>query len=190
MLKFAFDRIIALTLLPLVVVISILCMIIIRIESEGNPLFIQKRIGKNLKQFKLIKLRTMKANSVNAGSHLVSENQITAIGRLLRRTKLDEIPQIWNVLLGHMSFVGPRPCLPSQKDVINCREKFGVNRLRPGITGPSQLAGIDMSTPSELARSDAIYLTENGLLSDILMMLKTVGGKGRGDAIFSSSKEK
>jgi lipopolysaccharide/colanic/teichoic acid biosynthesis glycosyltransferase len=187
MLKFIFDRLLSLALLPIAIVVCFFCIIAIRIESPGNPLFIQSRVGKNLKPFKLVKLRTMKMGTKNAGSHQVSQSQITTIGRFLRRTKLDELPQVWNVLLGQMSFVGPRPCLPTQTDVVSCREELGVYQLRPGVTGPAQLAGVDMSTPEKLAAADAKYLQINGITRDIWMMIQTVLGKGRGDAVLTNS---
>jgi lipopolysaccharide/colanic/teichoic acid biosynthesis glycosyltransferase len=183
MLKFSFDRIVSLAVIPLVALICIPCLIAIRLESKGNPLFIQTRVGKKQKPFKLIKLRTMKSNTASAGSHEVSTAQVTKIGHFLRRTKLDELPQIWNVLLGQMSFVGPRPCLPVQEELIHEREQRGVFQVRPGITGPAQLAGVDMSTPVELAKADAEYLTKQAFISDIRMIIATATGSGSGDAL-------
>jgi lipopolysaccharide/colanic/teichoic acid biosynthesis glycosyltransferase len=183
MTKFLFDRIVSFLALPFVLLLCIPCLLIIRIESAGNPLFIQKRVGRNQKNFNLIKLRTMQSGTVHAGSHEVSNAQVTKTGHFLRKTKLDELPQIWNVFLGQMSFVGPRPCLPVQEQLIREREAKGVFGLRPGITGPAQLAGIDMSTPKQLAETDAQYLASQSFITDIKMIIATATGSGRGDAV-------
>lgn len=154
----------------------------IRLESPGSPLFLQTRVGKNQRPFKLLKLRTMAKGTAQKGSHEVSAAQITKVGHFLRRTKIDELPQIWNVLRGHMSFVGPRPCLPTQTELVTERAKRGVFDIRPGITGPAQLAGIDMSTPEKLAIADAHYITARSFAGDLRMIWHTATGGGRGDA--------
>jgi len=107
---------------------------------------------------------------------------MTPIGKTLRAYKLDELPQLVNVLKGEMSLVGPRPCLPSQPDVIAARRAKGVFAVRPGITGLAQIAGIDMSTPEKLAIADAEYVKTASLWNDIAMILGSVIGKGKGDA--------
>lgn len=172
----------------LVLVFPTLCvalpaLIAIRLETSGAPLFLQTRLGKNQKPFKLLKLRTMAAGTANKGSHEISAAQITRVGHFLRRTKIDELPQIWNVLIGHMSFVGPRPCLPNQEELIAERAKRGVYDVRPGITGPAQLAGIDMSTPEKLAIADANYIATRSFGGDLRLILQTATGGGRGDAV-------
>jgi O-antigen biosynthesis protein WbqP len=157
--------------------------IAIRIESPGAPLFRQKRVGKNQVPFTLIKLRTMASGTTHAGSHEVSAAQITKVGHFLRRTKIDELPQIWNVLIGQMSFVGPRPCLPNQDTLVKERSNLDVFTIRPGITGPAQVAGIDMSTPRKLAVVDAEYIQSRSFLGDLRLILQTASGSGRGDAV-------
>ena len=101
--------------------------------DNGSPLFIQKRVGHNLKSFVLIKFRTMPIKTRSVGTHLIKNIKLTSFGSFLRRTKLDEIPQLFNVLLGDMSLVGPRPCLPNQRKLINERKKRGVFKVKPGI---------------------------------------------------------
>lgn len=118
-------------------------------------------------------------------THLVSEQALTRVGRILRTTKLDELPQLWNVIVGEMSLVGPRPCLPSQTELIAERQRRGVLAIRPGITGPAQLAGIDMSDPVRLATADAEYLSEQSLIRDFHLLLDTVRGRGSGDHVAS-----
>jgi len=182
-----FDISMALAVLPVALIISVICALVILGETRGNPLFIQIRVGRYQKLFSLIKLRTMKLSTGDHPSHVVAPTQITKVGRFLRRTKLDELPQIWNVLRGDMAFVGPRPCLPTQIELINERVERGVYCLRPGITGPAQLAGIDMSMPRELAEIDAAYLNNQSFKGDLRLMLVTVLGRGAGDAIGSAS---
>jgi len=182
MIKRTFDAILALVGLVPAALVSALLAIPIWIETRANPLFVQTRVGRHRRPFRLVKLRTMRPDTLHRASHEVGASQITRTGRLLRKTKLDELPQIWNVLIGDMSFVGPRPCLPSQTELIAEREQRGVHTLRPGITGPAQVAGLDMSTPAKLAVADSAYLGRWSLLRDLRLMLQTVTGGGRGDA--------
>jgi lipopolysaccharide/colanic/teichoic acid biosynthesis glycosyltransferase len=126
----------------------------IGIFDNGSPLFIQRRVGHNLKSFLLFKFRTMPINTRSAGTHLVKNIKLSSYGYFLRRTKIDEIPQLLNVFLGSMSLVGPRPCLLSQRKLIIERKKRGVFKVRPGITGFSQILGINMKTPTLLAQTD------------------------------------
>lgn len=159
------------------------CLLAIRVESSGNPLFVQQRVGKGQKGFFLFKLRTMSNDTEQRASHEISSSKITRVGRFLRRTKIDEFPQVINVLKGDMSFVGPRPCLPSQSELIEARQALGVFDIRPGITGPAQIAGIDMSTPEKLARADADYMKNRSFLGDLKLMVLTAKGSGSGDAV-------
>lgn len=182
MTKRFFDATLALVGLLPAALISALLAIPIWLETRANPLFIQTRVGRHGKPFQLVKLRTMRPDTLHRASHEVGAAQITRTGRLLRKTKLDELPQIWNVLVGEMSFVGPRPCLPSQQELIAEREQRGVHALRPGITGPAQVAGLDMSTPARLAIADSAYLGHWSLAGDLRLMMLTIFGGGRGDA--------
>jgi len=132
-------------------------------HDTGSPLFIQNRVGLNLKNFNLIKFRTMKIGTSSSGTHLINPSNITRFGSFLRKFKLDELPQLFNVLIGDMSLVGPRPCLPNQKKLIIERKKRRVFNVRPGITGLAQVLGIDMSTPSLLAKTDSKMIKKMNL---------------------------
>lgn len=122
--------------------------------DTGSPIFRQTRIGKYQKKFVILKFRTMKTSTLSLPSHLVNSSSVTKFGHFIRRTKLDELPQLWNVLVGEMSLVGPRPGLINQQELIDVREQYGVFEVLPGITGLSQLSKIDMSTPKLLAKTD------------------------------------
>lgn len=147
------------------------------------PLFRQERVGRGQRPFVLVKFRTMRPDTVSVASHLVDSNAVTPFGRFLRRTKLDEFPQLWNVLKGEMSLVGPRPCLYSQQELIRERALRGVFAARPGVTGLAQIQGIDMSTPALLAETDARMLETLNLRSYLRYILLTLLGRGRGDRV-------
>lgn len=151
--------------------------------DTGAPLFRQERVGQNKKPFTLVKFRTMRKDTASVASHLASSSSITKFGHFLRRTKLDELPQLWNVLKGEMSLVGPRPCLFSQEELIQEREARGVLKARPGITGLAQVNGIDMSTPHLLAETDARMLECLSVAAYFKYILMTVTGKGAGDRV-------
>jgi len=148
-----------------------------------SPLLRQTRVGRGQRPFTLVKFRTMRPGTAQVASHLADPAAVTPLGRCLRRTKLDELPQLWNVLWGDMSLVGPRPCLPSQTELIAARELLGVHAVRPGITGLAQVRGIDMSTPQRLAETDAAMLRSFGLRSYFRYLWQTVMGHGQGDAL-------
>jgi lipopolysaccharide/colanic/teichoic acid biosynthesis glycosyltransferase len=122
--------------------------------DTGSPLYIQQRVGLNLKKFSLIKFRTMKIGTKSKSTHLISRSNITHVGYFLRKYKIDEIPQLFNVLAGDMSIVGPRPCLTNQKQLIRERKKRGIFKARPGITGLAQIKGINMAEPILLSKTD------------------------------------
>ena len=151
--------------------------------DTGSPLFRQERVGRNQKPFTLVKFRTMRPDTASVATHLADASAVTKLGHFLRRSKLDELPQLWNVLKGEMSLVGPRPCLFSQTELIEERESRGVFNARPGITGLAQIKGIDMSTPGLLAETDALMLKELDLRAYFTFILKTVTGSGSGDRI-------
>lgn len=151
--------------------------------DTGSPIFIQERVGKNRKPFKLIKFRTMSVATESVATHLVQASSITKLGAFLRKTKLDELPQLINVLKGEMSFVGPRPCLFNQEELIAEREKRGVLDVRPGITGLAQVNEIDMSTPELLAKWDMTMIEGFSLGMYFKLILQTVTGAGSGDRV-------
>ena len=151
--------------------------------DTGSPLFRQERVGRNKKPFTLVKFRTMKKGTASVASHLANADAITPFGNFLRKTKLDELPQLWNVMKGEMSLVGPRPCLFSQEELIEEREKRGVLAARPGITGLAQVSEIDMSTPVLLAETDQRMIESLGVRDYFRFILQTVTGKGSGDRV-------
>ena len=164
--------------LPVLLVIYVVGMI-----DTGLPLFKQERVGRNQKPFTLVKFRTMRVGTASVASHLADTAAITPIGHFLRRTKLDELPQLWNVLWGDMSLVGPRPGLFNQQALLQARQQHGVFAARPGITGLAQVSGIDMSTPELLAQTDAKMLATLNLANYFRYILQTITGKGQGDAV-------
>ena len=151
--------------------------------DTGSPIFRQKRVGRRKKPFILIKFRTMPVDTASVASHLATGATITRFGRFLRRTKLDELPQLWNVLKGEMSLVGPRPCLFNQEELVEEREIRGVLEARPGITGLAQINNIDMSTPRLLAETDAAMLAQLSIRKYFDYITLTVLGKGAGDRV-------
>lgn len=151
--------------------------------DTGSPLFVQERVGRKKKPFKLVKFRTMDVAAKSVATHLANTSEITRFGHFLRRTKLDELPQLWNVFKGEMSLVGPRPCLFSQEELIAERELRGVLDARPGITGLAQVNDIDMSTPRLLAETDQRMLQSLSLKVYFKLIVLTVLGKGAGDRV-------
>ena len=142
--------------------------------DTGSPFFYQKRLGLNLKGFVLIKFRTMKLNTKSEGTHLIDKSAITSFGYLLRITKLDELPQLWNVLKGDMSLVGPRPCLFNQKKLIMERKKRGVFKVKPGITGLAQIKNITMKHPTLLAKIDFQMIKQLSVFNYFYYILVTM----------------
>ena len=149
----------------------------------------QRRIGRDKKPFTLIKFRTMRPETGSVATHEVDPDQVTTWGKLLRKTKIDELPQLWNVLKGEMSLVGPRPCLPNQIELIEARRKLAVLTIPPGITGLAQIRGIDMSTPDLLAKTDAEMIRTLNLGNYFKYILLTVCGWGRGDRVIEKSSK-
>ncbi len=161
---------------PILVIVTILGYF-----ETGSPIFIQERVGKNKKPFKLIKFRTMSVDTKSVASHLVGTASITKLGGFLRKTKIDELPQLINVLKGEMSLVGPRPNLFNQEELILERERRGVYNVLPGITGLAQINDIDMSTPELLAKIDEDMIRTLTLKKYFQYIIATALGKGAGD---------
>lgn len=157
-----------------------IAMIAVRHSSPGPSIFAHTRVGKDGRLFTLHKLRTMQQGTKQVPTHVVGSDAVTPIGRFLRRSKLDELPQLVNVLKGEMSLVGPRPCLPTQTELIEARRKEGALAVRPGITGPAQVQGIDMSDPVKLAAVDGLYARNHTFVDDLWLIVQTVGGRGIG----------
>nr|WP_186351401.1 sugar transferase [Pseudomonas chengduensis] len=161
----------------------LLAIYVLGLFDTGSPLFRQERVGRHQKPFVLVKFRTMKIDTASVASHLASSASITRMGAFLRKTKLDELPQLWNVLKGEMSLVGPRPGLFNQQELTTERAQRGVFDVRPGITGLAQLSDIDMSTPKLLAETDQRMIRELTLADYFKYILMTVLGKGAGDRV-------
>ena len=161
----------------------LLLLILIGFFDTGSPIFRQERVGRYKQPFTLVKFRTMKLDTASVATHLASSASITPFGNFLRKTKLDELPQLWNVLKGEMSLVGPRPGLFNQEALTSARDAKGVFSVRPGITGLAQVNEIDMSTPVKLAEVDAKMIRELSLANYFKFIFMTVSGKGSGDRV-------
>ena len=161
----------------------LLIIFLIGLFDTGSPLFVQERVGRDKKSFKLVKFRTMSKDTASVASHLASNASITKLGGFLRRTKLDELPQLWNVLKGDMSLVGPRPNLFNQEELICARDALDVYNVRPGITGLAQIKDIDMSTPELLSKTDAEMISTMSIANYFKYIFLTVAGKGKGDRV-------
>ena len=161
----------------------LLIVTIIGLFDTGSPIFVQERVGRNKKPFKLIKFRTMTVETKSVASHLASTASITKLGAFLRKTKIDELPQLINVVKGEMSLVGPRPNLFNQEELIAERDAKGVYSVLPGITGLAQVQNIDMSTPALLAKTDKDMIDSLTLKSYFKYIMMTVTGSGSGDAV-------
>ncbi|WP_367237614.1 sugar transferase [Pseudomonas sp. Rh2] len=161
----------------------LLVLTVIGYFDTGSPIFCQVRVGRYQKPFTLVKFRTMKLDTESVATHLASSASITPFGRFLRKTKLDELPQLWNVLKGEMSLVGPRPGLFNQDELTSERARRGVYQVRPGITGLAQVSDIDMSTPALLAETDQKMIRNLTLFSYFKYIFMTVAGRGAGDRV-------
>lgn len=186
MLKRTFDLLAAAAGLVVLCPFVVLAMLVIRLTSPGSSIFTQTRIGRSGLPFECYKLRTMWTGTADLPSHEVGDGALTSIGAFLRRTKFDEIPQLYNVVRGEMSLVGPRPCLPMQTELIQARKNHGALDVRPGVTGLAQVQGVDMSDPERLAAIDGQYVRSQSFMGDLSLILQTVIGAGRGtDAVRS-----
>ena len=161
----------------------LIILMVIGYFDTGSPIFRQERVGKGKQPFRLMKFRSMHVNTQSVATHLASSSSITPFGSFLRKSKLDELPQLWNVLVGDMSLVGPRPNLYNQEELINERDSRGVYSVRPGITGLAQIQKIDMSTPQLLAETDAKMIDHLNVWYYFKYIFLTVFGKGFGDRV-------
>ena len=164
-----------------------LLIFLIGLFDTGSPLFFQQRMGKNKTAFTLVKFRSMYKDSVSKATHLMGKSSVTPFGGFLRKTKLDELPQLFNVILGDMSLVGPRPNLFNQHELIKYRENLNVYSVRPGITGLAQINEIDMSTPELLANTDFKMIQSLDLPIYFSLIVQTGFGKGSGDRVNKSN---
>ena len=170
-----------LVLSPILLIIAVA----IKMDSKGPVLFKQKRVAKGKEHFQILKFRTMYADvPKDVPTHLLAdpESKITKIGRFLRKSSLDELPQIWNILVGEMSIIGPRPALWNQFDLIAERDKYGANDVRPGLTGLAQVMGRDELPIEVKAKYDGDYAQNVTFANDVEIFFKTItsvlGAKG------------
>ncbi len=164
----------AISLLLFLFPLSIILALIIKIQDGGPSIFSQKRVGKNGQEFMFYKFRSMPVNTPSVESHETKKIQITPFGKFIRRTNLDELPQVYNVLKGDMSFIGPRPSLPSQKDLIEMRRANGSLFFQPGLTGWAQVNAYDGMPPEQKAIFDGEYAKRCSIFFDLLILLKTI----------------
>ncbi len=176
----AFDFVLAFVGIIVMAPIMVVIYVVLKVTS-GSPIFKQERVGLNRQPFILYKFRTMRPETASIPTHLVDPTAVTRFGKDLRRFKLDELPQIFNVLIGNMSFVGPRPCLFNQNDLIDERGQRGVFEVRPGITGLAQIRAIDMSTPRLLAETDSQMIKTMSVGFYFKIIFMTLIGSGSGD---------
>ena len=188
-IKRALDIVFSLLLLLFLAFPMLLIGITVRCTSRGPAIFRQIRVGRNGVHFVCLKFRTMYENAPHdkPSSELRDGAYVTPIGHLLRRTSLDELPQLWNVLRGEMSLVGPRPLIPSEEEVHQLRRRSGADRVRPGMTGLSQIRGRDFLPNREKARLDARYVRTIHFLGDLRILAKTVTGAFWGKDVFPQS---
>ena len=176
-IKRILDVILSLSALVILAVPMLIFMLIIKLEDKGPAFFTQKRIGKGKKFFMMYKFRSMKMNTPHdTPTHLLEnpEQYILKCGRWMRKYSIDELPQIFNILKGDMSIVGPRPALWNQDDLIRERDKYGANDIRPGLTGWAQINGRDELEISEKARFDGEYVERESFMFDCICIMRTI----------------
>ncbi len=181
--KYALDFLIALTALTVLLIPMGILALVIKLDDRGPVLFRQKRIGKDRSHFMMLKFRTMRMDTPHdKPTHELADPQqyITRVGRFLRKTSLDELPQLLNILMGQMSFVGPRPALWNQFDLMEERERYGAHQVRPGLTGWAQINGRDELEIPVKAALDGEYIRKFGLKMDMACFFGTFG------AVFSA----
>lgn len=175
MVKRIFDFILSVILILILTPILIICFILIKLTSQGAAVYFSDRIGKDNIIFRMPKFRTMYLNTPQVATHLLTDSSkyVTPIGKLLRKTSLDELPQLFSVFIGDMSFVGPRPALYNQYDLKDLRVQKGIETLKPGITGWAQINGRDTITNEEKVMLDEYYLKNKSFLFDLNILFRT-----------------
>lgn len=160
--------------------------LVVKVSSEGPVFFRQKRVGKNKSYFNILKFRTMRIDTPkDCPTHLLEnpDKYITKVGKFLRKTSLDELPQIFNIFKGDMSVIGPRPALWNQDDLVAERDKYNINELKPGLTGWAQIHGRDELPISDKVKMDKVYYDNISFLFDVKCLLLTVSSVFKGDGV-------
>lgn len=183
--KRIFDLIFVALVLPMMVLPVIVLAVLVRVTSPGPALYWSDRVGRNNRIFRMPKFRTMRMGAPVVATHLLANPQayLTPIGSFLRRSSLDEMPQLWSILIGDMSFVGPRPALYNQHDLVALRTQHGVHTLRPGLTGWAQINGRDEIPIPLKVELDAEYLRRKSLAFDVLILWRTLSQVLRGTGV-------
>ena len=185
-IKRIIDFILSLVAIVILSPLLLLIAILIKLDSEGPVLFKQKRIGMHKTHFYMLKFRTMRIDSPkDVPTHLLEnpDQWITRMGKILRKTSLDELPQLFNIIKGEMSIIGPRPALWNQDDLIAERDKYGANDVRPGLTGWAQVNGRDELPIEVKARYDGEYVQKMSFMFDLKCLLKTVVSVVKGEGV-------
>ncbi|CUP17056.1 sugar transferase [Clostridium disporicum] len=184
-MKRVFDFLVSLISIIILSPVMLLIAVIIKCTSEGPIFFKQRRIGINNTEFQIYKFRTMRIDTPNVATHLLEnpDQWITPIGKFMRKTSLDELPQLFNILKGDMSIVGPRPALYNQYDLKEMRTKLGVHEILPGLTGWAQVNGRDTIELWEKVKYDKYYLDNKRFLFDIKIIFLTVLGVLKSDGV-------
>lgn len=193
MIKRLIDFILALISIIILSVVFLILIIAIKVDSKGPVLFKQKRVGVNITYFNILKFRTMRIDTPkDTPTHLLEdpERYITKVGRFLRKTSLDELPQVINILCGTMTLIGPRPALWNQYDLIAERDKYGANDISPGLTGWAQINGRDELSIEVKAKLDGEYVKKMSLMFDLKIFLKTIFLVLKKDGIVEGNVEK
>lgn len=191
-IKNILDRIIAFVALIVLSPVFLIFAIMIKVESKGPVFFKQQRVGKNKKLFAIYKFRSMRTDTPkDMPTHMLNnaDAYITKVGNFMRKTSIDELPQLINILKGDMSFVGPRPALWNQEDLIAERDKYGANDVKPGLTGLAQISGRDELEIPVKAKFDGEYVEKISFLFDIKIFFKTIGKVFRHDGIVEGKQE-
>lgn len=184
--KRLFDLALASFLLVLLFPLLSVIAVAVAIDTGSTPIFVQIRMGRNNVPFKMMKFRTMSPNApANVATYKLkdADRYISRLGRFLRRSSLDELPQLWNILLGHMSFIGPRPVVLTERALLELRTRNGANTVRPGLTGWAQVNGRDDVPITEKAMLDAYYVQRFSLAVDLRILVRTVGYVFRGEGV-------
>ena len=175
-IKRSFDLILSSILILLLIIPFVCISLFIIISTKESPIYLSKRIGQNKKIFIMPKFRTMRKETPQLATHLLknSNEYLSKIGTLLRKTSIDELPQIWSIFIGDMSFVGPRPALFNQYDLIKKRDDYKINDLKPGISGYAQINGRDGITIDEKVKLDSFYVSNQSFFLDAKILFLTL----------------